>query len=112
MKISTLVKCAALLSLSVSHSVLAVDSPGWIGPTTIEYITVQPNDNIYVKVAGNVLDLGCESNASGLLQINTSAPFYKEQLSLLTAAHMAKRKVRIYMKSCGYFPYAENTTVY
>ncbi|MCJ8268639.1 MAG: hypothetical protein MJK04_04465, partial [Psychrosphaera sp.] len=78
----------------------------------IEYLTVQPNGNIYVKIVADTPDLGCEGNSEGFLQINTSAPFYKEQLALLTSAHMAKRKVRIYVKTCGYVPYAENTQVY
>ncbi len=84
-------------------SAFSTESPTWVGPADIEFITVQPENNIYVKLKISTPDLGCQGNTDGMLQLDTSAPNFKEQFSLLTAAHMAKRQVTIYVKDCGYY---------
>ena len=96
----------------LSNNVFAIEEERWVEPSNIEYISVQPNSNIYVKLQGDTPDLGCPGNTEGTLQLNPEYPNFKEQFSLLTVAHLANRKVKIYVKSCGHFPYAQNTVVY
>lgn len=103
---------ALLISNLIYGTAYAAEESRWVGPATIEFITVQPNSNIYVKLIADTPDLGCAGNAEGYLQLNPTYPNFKEQFSLLTAAHMAKREVRIYVQSCGHFPYAQNTVLY
>lgn len=105
-------QCKAIVAIALlafSSLTYAVDQPGWVGSTTIEFITVQPNDNVYVRVSSGVPDLGCPGNSQGYLQFDVDAPNYKEQYSLLLTAHMAGKEVTIYVEHCGYYPYAQNT---
>ena len=106
----TLTAICALTCLTLTAPrALAVDPPGWVGPTTITQITVQPNGRLYVYIDAATPDLGCTGNSDGSLEFDTSAPFFKEQYALLLAAHTAGRQVRIYVSGCGYFPYAQNS---
>lgn len=85
------------------------DAPQWVGPATIERITVQPNGRIYVKLQTATPDLGCTGNTEGRLELNPSYPYFREQFSLLLAAHSANRTVKIWVEGCGYYPYAQNS---
>lgn len=85
------------------------DSPGWVTNAAIWYVTVQPNGRVYVRLKVAVPDLGCTGNIFGYLEFDTNAPHYKEQYSLILAAHMAGRTVDVYVSDCGYYPYAQNT---
>lgn len=85
------------------------DAPKWVGPAVIEFITVQPNGRIYVKLQTATPDLGCTGNTDGMLELNPSYPYFREQFSLLLAAHSANRTVRIWVEGCGYYPYAQNS---
>ena len=85
------------------------DAPQWVGPAIIEFVTVQPNGRIYVKLQTATPDLGCTGNTDGMLELNPSYPHFREQFSLLLAAHSANRTVTIYVSGCGYYPYAQNS---
>ena len=65
--------------LLISGSAFAIDPPGWVGPTNIERLVVQPNGRMYVKIGGSTPDLGCAGNLDGWLEFDTAAPFFKEQ---------------------------------
>ncbi len=109
-------KLAIVMIFSFScGTVLAVDSPGWIGPTKILKISIQPNGNAYITLSSLTLDLGCPGGDSGktngLLQLDTNAPLFKEQYALLLSAQARKADIKIYANNCGYYPYAQNTNV-
>ena len=94
---------------SIPQLAIAVDPPGWIGPLEIDTIVVQPNNRLYVQVVGATPDLGCPGNDSGWLELDTTAPFFKEQYALLLAAHSAGGAVKFYVNGCGHYPYAQNS---
>lgn len=98
-----------LISLVLIQPVLAVDPPGWVGPTTIKKMVVQPGSRIYVYLNASTPDLGCTGNDDGWLELKTSYPNFEQQFALLLAAHAAKREVLIYVSDCGYYPYAQST---
>jgi len=96
----------AMLYLGVS-----AQAGGWVSAASIDYITVQPNGNVYVKLTVAVPDLGCSGNSFGILQLDTDAPHYNSQYSLLLAAQMSDRIIDVYVDGCGYYPFAQNTRV-
>ena len=98
----------ALASLLLSQPALAIDPSGWVGPVKIEEIAVQVNGRLYVKIAAPTPDLGCSGNLDGWLEFDKSAPNFAEQYSLLLAAQLADRSVKIYVNSCGWYPYAQH----
>ncbi len=101
-----------VLSLAVLPAgVSLASSPAWVEDTTINLIHVQPNGRIYVKVNSGVPDLGCTSSLYGMLELDTTAQFFKEHYAAVVAAHMAGRTVRIYVSGCGHYPYAQNLEV-
>jgi len=100
----------ALCTLAVSNA-YAIDPPGWVAASEILSIPVQPNGNIYIEFDADVPDLGCTGNTPGWLQMDTSAPHFKEQYSFLLASYMADEKVRFYVNHCGYFPYIQNSRI-
>lgn len=77
----------------------------------IERLEVQPNGYSYVYLENvTVPNLGCNNYDKSILQLNTAAPYFKEQYALLLAAFMADRKVKIQVLKCGaIFAYAEDT---
>ena len=106
----TLMRAFLILALSsVPQLAVAVDPPGWIGPFEIDTIVVQPNNRLYVQVVGATPDLGCPGNDSGWMELDTAAPFFKEQYALLLAAHTVGAAVKFYVSGCGHFPYAQNS---
>ncbi len=104
-------KCFLLIVLLLSSGqVLALDQPTWIAPIELDNIAVQPNGNVYIQIDSWTPDLGCALNSRGWLQLSTSAVNFDQQFSLLLAAHMAAKKVKIYVSGCGdAFPLAQNT---
>ena len=101
-----------ILACLYSATSFAIDSPTWVGPSKIEVIDVQPSGNIYLKLAVSTPDLGCTGNADTWLELNTGADHFKEQFSVLLAAHMANRDIKVHVSSCGYYPHAMNTQLY
>ena len=103
--------CLCLLPLKV----LAVDSEGWLGSAKIVQIHMQPMGNIYIRLSIPGKDLGCPDGGAGKpdgwLQLDTNATFFKEQYSLLLSAQAQKADVDIYVRGCGYYPYAQNTVI-
>lgn len=43
------------------------DVPQWVSPAIIEWVTVQPNGRIYVKLQISTPDLSCTGNIDGML---------------------------------------------
>lgn len=91
--------------------VAVADAPGWVHDAPIEFITVQPNSRMYVKLKVAVPDLNCPGNAFGYLEFDTDAPHFKEQYALILAAHMAGKTITVYVGECGHYPYIQNTRV-
>ena len=105
-----MIRTLSVLSILVCSATLAwADPPGWVGPASITRLVVQPNNRLYVYLDVATPDLGCPGNTSGSLELDTAAPFFKEQYALLLAAHTAGRQVTIYVSGCGHFPYAQNS---
>ncbi len=84
-----------------SWSAYAADPPAWVENTKITKLSVQPNGNIYLHLKNAVPNLGCANYSETILQLDTSAPNFKEQYSLLLAGFMASRTVNIYVSGCG-----------
>jgi len=101
--------CVCIIPLNA----FAIDVAGWVGPAKIVKLHIQPMGNIYIKLSVPTKDLGCPDGGmgkfKGWLQLNTNATFFKEQYSLLLSAQAQKADVRVYVKDCGYYPYAQNT---
>lgn len=110
MKVISLIVTVGLSLLFVQTSF--ADDPGWVHDAEIDFITVQPNGRVYVKLLAAVPDLGCNGNEAGLLEFDTAASNYKELFSLMLSAHMANRKVTVYVSGCGgWYPNVQNTRV-
>lgn len=85
----------------------------WTDLWTVKSVHVQPNGNVYVTVSTDTPNLGCELYANGILQLDTSAPNFKGQYSLLIATQLSARQVKIYVKGCGdAYAFAQNTNMY
>ena len=100
-----------LAALTLTICAGAQDSPAWSGPAKILTMSVQPNGNLYVEIDADTPDLGCKGNTDGWLQLNPNYPNFEQQYAMLLAAYMANTKVRIHAKTCGYYPFAENTNI-
>lgn len=108
-KLAKLFSVLAFVTFSVENA--AADVPGWISNADIDFITVQPNGRIYLRLKVAVPDLNCPGNSFGYLEFDTDAPHFKEQYSLILAAHLAGKQVTVYVENCGHFPYVQNSRV-
>lgn len=105
MKIVIFLKIILLFIILASENVLSAE---WLHNITVQSIEVQPNGNAYILTDKTVPNLGCQGNGSWL-QFDKDSPLFEEQYSLVLAAYMANKKIRIYVNNCGYYPYAQNT---
>ncbi|MEM9388684.1 MAG: hypothetical protein AAGA68_26825 [Pseudomonadota bacterium] len=92
--------------------VYAVDPPQWVRGSRLVNIRVQPNGNIYMTIDKATPDFGCANYTSGIVELNTGAPNFKEQYSLVLSALMADKKIDVYVSGCANaHPAAENTII-
>ena len=109
----TISKSSILVAVFLICSVaFSADAPGWVEGTHISKVSVQPNGNVYITLESAVPNLGCANHSGGILQLDTNAPNFDEQYSLILSAFMAGKIVNVYVSGCGNaYPYAQNTNV-
>lgn len=105
MKKIIIIKAVLVLGIMVTTNTIAAE---WLTDITVKTIEVQPNGNIYILSDKVVSNQGCTGNGS-YIQFDTNSPHFKEQYSLVLAAYMGGKKIRVYLNGCGYYAYAQNT---
>lgn len=101
-----------IIAVFASMLSFASESPRWVQGTLISKVSVQPNGNIYITLDRVVPNLGCRHFNQWLLQLDTAAPNFDQQYSLILASFMAEKRMDIYVSGCGdAYAYAQNTNV-
>lgn len=105
-------KIKLCLAMFLVPAMAIAGEAGWVEGNSIQKLHVQPNGNVYLTVDKVVPNLNCPLYNEHVLQLDTAAPNFDQQYSLLLAAAMGNRKVDIYVKGCGdAYPYAQNTNL-
>jgi hypothetical protein len=84
----------------------------WVGPANVESMVVQPNGSVYVELAMNTPNLGCQKNTSGWLELDSKSSQFQKQYAMLTSAHLSNRQVEIFVSGCGNYPRATTTKIH
>ena len=96
-------KLALIIAIMISVSFSAYGASGWTTPTLVKSVYIHSGGRINFYIDDTTIHGDCNANkALGYYQITESNNMEKEMYSLLLAAHMANKKVEVFVDAvCG-----------